>query len=151
MAVFIRLLCVCVCVCVCVCASNSAKGHGFSQMHWMRMCSNATREAEAAFAGEVDGPLETGERAHVDFPLNGLPSSVDPLTNVVTISQLKEHRGGDGSTGDVWMAIRGKVYNVSSYFKYHPGGEAQLRRGAGIDATKLFGTRSLSSAITEDF
>lgn len=36
------------------------------------------------------------------------------------------------------MAIRGKVYNVTRYLEYHPGGAEQLMRGAGKDATGLF-------------
>lgn len=32
----------------------------------------------------------------------------------------------------------GLVYNVTSYFEYHPGGEDELMRGAGTDATDLF-------------
>lgn len=36
------------------------------------------------------------------------------------------------------MAIRGKVYNVTRYLDYHPGGSDQLLRGAGKDATSLF-------------
>lgn len=36
------------------------------------------------------------------------------------------------------MAIRGLVYNVTPYMEYHPGGRAQLMRGAGMDATRLF-------------
>lgn len=36
------------------------------------------------------------------------------------------------------MAIRGKVYNVTRYLDYHPGGADQLMRGAGKDATSLF-------------
>lgn len=30
------------------------------------------------------------------------------------------------------------VYNVTSYFEFHPGGEEELLRGVGIDATDLF-------------
>ena len=30
------------------------------------------------------------------------------------------------------------VYNVTSYFEFHPGGEEELMRGVGIDATDLF-------------
>jgi len=30
------------------------------------------------------------------------------------------------------------VYNITPYMHFHPGGVAQLRRGAGIDSTALF-------------
>lgn len=36
------------------------------------------------------------------------------------------------------MAVRGKVYNVTRYLDYHPGGAAELMKGAGKDATSLF-------------
>jgi len=39
---------------------------------------------------------------------------------------------------DVWMAIDGRVYNVTKYVPFHPGGGAELLRGAGRDGTKLF-------------
>jgi cytochrome-b5 reductase len=32
----------------------------------------------------------------------------------------------------------GMVYNVTAYFEFHPGGEDELIKGAGIDATDLF-------------
>lgn len=36
------------------------------------------------------------------------------------------------------MALEGKVYNVSAYLPFHPGGEREVLRGAGKDATALF-------------
>ncbi|XP_055706655.1 cytochrome b5 reductase 4 isoform X2 [Phlebotomus papatasi] len=39
---------------------------------------------------------------------------------------------------DAWIAIRGKVYNVTQYLDFHPGGIDELMRGVGKDATKLF-------------
>ncbi|XP_072945227.1 cytochrome b5 reductase 4 isoform X2 [Epargyreus clarus] len=39
---------------------------------------------------------------------------------------------------DAWLAIRGRVYNITHYLPYHPGGPEELMRGAGIDATELF-------------
>lgn len=32
----------------------------------------------------------------------------------------------------------GRVYNITPFLKFHPGGKAQLLRGAGIDCTELF-------------
>ena len=34
--------------------------------------------------------------------------------------------------------IAGKVYNVTPYLDFHPGGVDELMRGAGKDATTLF-------------
>lgn len=40
------------------------------------------------------------------------------------------------------------MYDVTPYVAYHPGGEKEMMRGAGRDATKLFGiTISSISAI----
>jgi len=52
----------------------------------------------------------------------------------VTPSELRKHN----KKSDAWMALNGKVYNVTSYMEYHPGGWDELMRGAGKDATKLF-------------
>lgn len=52
----------------------------------------------------------------------------------VTEEELKKHNTRD----DCWTCIRGMVYNVSAYMDFHPGGEAELMRAAGIDSTDLF-------------
>jgi cytochrome b involved in lipid metabolism len=49
-------------------------------------------------------------------------------------SELKRHR----RRNDAWMAINGKVYNVTAYLPFHPGGEKEMMRGVGRDGTKLF-------------
>jgi cytochrome b involved in lipid metabolism len=48
---------------------------------------------------------------------------------------LKLHNKRD----DAWSAFAGKVYNITAYLPYHPGGEKELMRVAGRDGTKLFG------------
>lgn len=52
----------------------------------------------------------------------------------ISLDELAQHK----NKNDAWLAIRGMVYNVSSYFEFHPGGEEELMRGVGIDATDLF-------------
>lgn len=52
----------------------------------------------------------------------------------ITSAELAKHNKPD----DVWICIRGLVYNVTTYIEYHPGGADELMRGAGRDATVLF-------------
>ena len=54
----------------------------------------------------------------------------------VTPSQLKSYNGRKGR--DAWSVYKGKVYNITPYLSFHPGGEGELMRGAGRDAEKLF-------------
>ncbi|KAL1917239.1 uncharacterized protein VTP21DRAFT_4895 [Calcarisporiella thermophila] len=51
-----------------------------------------------------------------------------------TLEDLKQHKTVD----DCWTAIQGKVYNLTPYVRFHPGGERDLLRIAGRDGTKLF-------------
>ncbi|XP_034029853.1 cytochrome b5 reductase 4 [Thalassophryne amazonica] len=52
----------------------------------------------------------------------------------VTQAELQKHNTRE----DCWTCIRGMVYNVTPYLDYHPGGEEELMRAAGIDGTDLF-------------
>ncbi|XP_061675147.1 cytochrome b5 reductase 4 isoform X2 [Syngnathoides biaculeatus] len=52
----------------------------------------------------------------------------------VTQEELQKHN----TRNDCWTCIRGMVYNVTPYMDYHPGGEDELMKAAGIDATDLF-------------
>ncbi|XP_028282077.1 cytochrome b5 reductase 4 isoform X2 [Parambassis ranga] len=52
----------------------------------------------------------------------------------VTHEELQKHN----TRNDCWTCIRGMVYNVTPYMDYHPGGEEELMKAAGIDGTDLF-------------
>lgn len=41
------------------------------------------------------------------------------------------------TTDDAWIAIKGRVYDVTSFAKFHPGGDI-LFTAAGLDATDVF-------------
>ena len=59
-----------------------------------------------------------------------------------TLDEIGQHNSKD----DCWLAIEGKVYDVTSFVKggFHPGKEAILQ-GCGKDATELFNTRPMGS------
>jgi len=46
-----------------------------------------------------------------------------------------------GSSRDCWMIIGGKVYDVTSYLKEHPGGASVMTPYCGKDGTKAFATK----------
>ncbi|KAI9370434.1 hypothetical protein BJX61DRAFT_515515 [Aspergillus egyptiacus] len=54
----------------------------------------------------------------------------------VTPSMLKAQNGRKGT--DAWTSYQGKVYNITPYLPFHPGGKGELLRGAGKDSGKLF-------------
>jgi cytochrome b involved in lipid metabolism len=54
----------------------------------------------------------------------------------VTPSMLKSMTGRKGKPA--WSSWQNKVYNITPYLDFHPGGKAELMKAAGRDGTKLF-------------
>mmetsp|Transcript_32397 Transcript_32397/g.70736 ORF Transcript_32397/g.70736 Transcript_32397/m.70736 type:complete len:472 (-) Transcript_32397:175-1590(-) len=71
----------------------------------------------------------------VTTTLGALPKAALSKGNVnVTWEELAQHNTSE----DLWVAIRGKVYDLTSYQQRHPGGKHFLQLGAGRDVTHLF-------------
>mmetsp|Transcript_5663 Transcript_5663/g.8216 ORF Transcript_5663/g.8216 Transcript_5663/m.8216 type:complete len:188 (+) Transcript_5663:88-651(+) len=56
-----------------------------------------------------------------------------PLRNI-TPDEIAQH----SSVHDAWISLHGKVYNISPYLPYHPGGVDIMKSCFGGDASKLF-------------
>ena len=63
----------------------------------------------------------------------------DETPATITLAEVAQH----DKEGDCWLAIHGKVYDVSSW-NAHPGGTAILE-GCGNDASDLYETRPMGS------
>ncbi len=50
------------------------------------------------------------------------------------LEEIKQHR----SEHDAWAVFHGKVYNLTPYLHYHPGGADILVKSAGRDSSALF-------------
>ncbi|KAK6422459.1 hypothetical protein LTR95_016680 [Oleoguttula sp. CCFEE 5521] len=59
-----------------------------------------------------------------------------PTLQRVTPSMLKAMTGRKGKPA--WSSYQGKVYNITPYLPFHPGGEPELMKGAGRDGAALF-------------
>jgi len=76
-------------------------------------------------------PLDWANLQRTNSNLAGVPKLLR-----VTPSLLKHYNGRKGKPA--WSSYQGKVYNISPYIPFHPGGEGELRRAAGKDGEKLF-------------
>ncbi|XP_059470303.1 cytochrome b5 reductase 4 isoform X2 [Neocloeon triangulifer] len=61
-------------------------------------------------------------------------TGVGGVSRDVAASELAKHNRQE----DAWLAVKGRVYNVTHYMDFHPGGVEELMRGVGKDATSLF-------------
>jgi len=52
----------------------------------------------------------------------------------INASEIQQHN----DVHDAWISLRGKVYNITPYLHYHPGGVPILKGVLGKDATVLF-------------
>ncbi len=60
-------------------------------------------------------------------------NSKKPISSTISSEELSKHSTKD----NCWLAIKGKVYDVTSFINSHPGGETIIE-GCGKDATTLF-------------
>ncbi|RMZ80682.1 hypothetical protein DV738_g2722, partial [Chaetothyriales sp. CBS 135597] len=85
-------------------------GPGYSPLNWAALTSN---------------------------PNSGLRGKdAPPQLARVTPSRLRKQTGRKGK--DAWTVYQGRVYNITPYLPFHPGGVAELMKGAGRDAGALF-------------
>ncbi|KAJ6256838.1 hypothetical protein Dda_8707 [Drechslerella dactyloides] len=56
----------------------------------------------------------------------------------ITPTELATHGARKNASKIYWTVLEGRVYDITPYLPYHPGGEKELLRVAGKDGTKLF-------------
>lgn len=54
--------------------------------------------------------------------------------NYIPLSEISKHNTAE----DCWLAINGKVYNVTNFLDQHPGGDEVILECAGTDCTQPF-------------
>ncbi|KAF9665703.1 hypothetical protein SADUNF_Sadunf16G0151200 [Salix dunnii] len=62
---------------------------------------------------------------------------------LISMDEVKQHQ----TEGSMWTVLKGRVYNLSPYLNFHPGGADILMKAVGKDCTSLF-TQSLEKSIS---
>ncbi|KAF5445901.1 hypothetical protein F2P56_031576 [Juglans regia] len=53
---------------------------------------------------------------------------------LISMDEVRQHQ----EEGSRWTALKGRVYNISPYMRFHPGGVDMLMKAVGKDCTSLF-------------
>ncbi|XP_061353468.1 cytochrome b5 domain-containing protein RLF [Gastrolobium bilobum] len=69
-------------------------------------------------------------RSHPD--LAGLKGQSN--RRLISMDEVKKHQ----TEGQMWTVLKGRVYNISPYMKFHPGGVDMLMKAVGKDCTSIF-------------
>ena len=59
----------------------------------------------------------------------------------ITREELRVHNvvgNGGSKKDDLWVLVNGKVYDLSKFYRNHPGGPDIIEEWAGKDGTKVF-------------
>lgn len=64
-------------------------------------------------------------------PVPAAASSIRQDRKAYTMEEVRKH----ATEESVWLAVDGKVYDVTKFIKAHPGGRLPIMEVAGLDAT----------------
>ncbi|CUS12439.1 unnamed protein product [Tuber aestivum] len=112
-------------------ASGVAAGNGLT-LPSQRKSATSSSSRKKVILEPGHSPLDWARLQRSGVDLRNLPHS-----NLIKVSpsMLATHAK---HPDDIWTALNGRVYNITAYLPFHPGGERDLLRGAGKDCTKLF-------------
>lgn len=75
---------------------------------------------------------------------SAIPSAAPIINPTPTIQNLFAQLQNHNTQNDCWIIYRQHIYNITSYFGSHPGGDAALLKYCGKDATAGFDTKDKS-------
>lgn len=120
-------------------ASNPLKGTASTNATTLVKNSSEQKSAGRKAAPRAKVPFEKGyspmdwlklTRTHPD--LAGLKGQSN--RRLISMEEVKQHQ----LDGSMWTVLKGRVYNISPYMKFHPGGVDMLMKAVGKDCTSLF-------------
>jgi hypothetical protein len=93
----------------------------------------------AGFALPTSRITTSGAPGTGPAPVNqsGSPAGIETGQQILTPAEIAKHN----TQSDCWLIINGKVYDVTTYLRQHPGGVAEITQTCGADGTHLFETK----------
>ncbi|RCK60911.1 Cytochrome b5 reductase 4 [Candida viswanathii] len=117
-------------------ASGANRGL-FPPLNSVQRASSASQARKKVHLKPGHSPLDWARinRTEPQYKLRGVAPNTPPPQYVrIDKDELKKHRTRD----DCWTCINGKVFNITPYVDFHPGGVDEIMKCAGRDGTALF-------------
>jgi cytochrome b involved in lipid metabolism len=98
------------------------------------------------YIGDLNQAIQPAVVPPSSVPPAGFPSqtqgtgSSEQAPSATVLLSLDEV-AGHSSQSDCWMVIGGKVYNLTSYFAFHPGGTNTILTSCGKDGSAAYQTK----------
>eukprot|EP01063_Lacrimia_lanifica_P027523 TRINITY_DN3875_c0_g2_i1.p1 TRINITY_DN3875_c0_g2~~TRINITY_DN3875_c0_g2_i1.p1 ORF type:complete len:1108 (+),score=473.13 TRINITY_DN3875_c0_g2_i1:112-3435(+) len=67
-----------------------------------------------------------------------------PGSRVITKAELEHHN----KEGDLWVALHGKVYDLTDFVEEHPAGPEAILKCGGIEGTEIFATAHSEATLS---
>lgn len=122
-----------------VASSPSVSKMAVEGMEALRISPSALRASPPKPKPRVKVPFEKGYSQMDWLKLTRTASDLAGLKGctskrLILMDEVRQHQTKD----DAWTVLRGRVYNISPYLRFHPGGVDMLMKGAGKDCISLF-------------
>ncbi|KAJ6299417.1 hypothetical protein OIU76_020391 [Salix suchowensis] len=122
--------------------TNSSQGGGGGGVWRDSLPSDADSKNERTIGSqwfEVRFRLRKGLAKWIGFKLTRTHPDLAGLKGqsnkrLISMDEVKQHQ----TEGSMWTVLKGRVYNLSPYLNFHPGGVDILMKAVGKDCTSLF-------------
>ncbi|XP_054827082.1 acyl-CoA (8-3)-desaturase-like [Eublepharis macularius] len=84
-------------------------------------------------------------------PTQVKPESGATIPQLFTWEEIGTHSGQRSSKQDQWLVINRKVYDISNFYRQHPGGSRVISHFAGQDATDAFTAFHKNEALVKRY
>ena len=84
-------------------------------------------------------PANNSAITNIQEPVINSPVVTQPVLENITLNttEISKHN----KSSDCWLLISGKIYNITSFFGSHPGGNGVMAATCGTDATAAYNTK----------
>jgi cytochrome b involved in lipid metabolism len=135
--------------------TKGGEGDDHSKQAYALLDNYFLADVGAPLPSLTEAPLEVVQNTETIQPSSGTPTKTEPEkkptvtpTKPATVTPTPQSTGLTASTvakhnttADCWIIVNKKVYNVTQYIPFHPGGTNTIRPWCGKESTDAFSTK----------